>query len=78
MLETIVSELLMGHGIDFEYENHGSEGEQILCPALNMVIIRKDAIIRVDVDGEVTTVDEVHMPTNIAYEAVEKACSHSE
>lgn len=69
-----IAELLIDFGMDFQYENYGSEGEKIISFESGIEVIRQHGKVIFIWCGQRTEIDESLESINTIRELVEKAC----
>lgn len=69
-----IAGVLIDFGMDFQYENYGSEGEKIISFEASIEVIRQHGRTIFEWCGQRTEIDEARESINTIRELVEKAC----
>lgn len=69
-----IAGILIDFGIDFQYQNHGSEGEKIISFDTSIEVIREYGVTIFQWHGQSTEIDEAQESFNEILELVKKAC----
>lgn len=70
----IIAKKLIDFGMDFQYENYGSEGEKIISFSTSIEVTRQNGKIYFEYCGKQTFVEENEKSINYIAQKVENAC----
>ncbi|WP_028890846.1 hypothetical protein [Tenacibaculum sp. 47A_GOM-205m] len=69
-----IAGILMDYGMDFEYENHGSNGEKIQCCELGIEVSNQNGKIYYQLSAPTETIEESEDAYSMLANMVEQEC----
>ena len=69
-----IAKVLMDYGMDFQYENRGSEGEEITCYELSIEVKSYDGNVHLIFEGEDDTASDNDIGYSYIAQRVEEEC----